>query len=272
MTLRQIMAVLVSTLTLITITASANVSVRFQEGLVHAFVLLSTTDGSPIAQGDLAELAHGNQVTTRLSIHFNDGSLQEETTVFSQRNTFSLISYRMVQKGPTFPHPIEMLIVTSTGQVTVKYIDDKGQEKVESERLKLPSDLANGLLVILLKNLRSGEAIPQFPLVVATPKPRIVKLNVSSRGSDSFTIAGSNRDATHYVIKVEIGGVAGVVAPVLGKEPPDAHLWILGGEAPSFVKSETLSYIGGPLWRMELRSPEWRDEPQTESKSGSSPK
>ena len=272
MTLLRIVGVLALAVVTGAEATASNVAVRFQEGLVHGFVLLSTADGTAIAQGDLTQVARGNQVTARLIFHFKDGSLQDETTVFSQRNRFSLINYRLIQKGPTFPHSSDMSIVTSTGEVTVRYTDDKGEEKVESERLKLPPDLANGLVVTLLKNLRPGEAIPQFPMVVATPKPRVVKLNISSSGSESFSLAGSSREATHYVIKVDMGGVAGLVAPLLGKEPPDTHVWLIGGEAPSFVKSETLSYMGGPLWRLELLSPEWPKQEKAESKRASSPK
>lgn len=39
--------------------------------------------------------------------------------------------------------------------------------------------------------------------------------------------------------------------------PPDSHVWILGGEAPAFVKSEQPLYFGGPVWRIELASPSW---------------
>ena len=63
--------------------------------------------------------------------------------------------------------------------------------------------------------------------------------------------------ATHYVVKVEIGGVSGLLAPLLGKQPPDTQVWILPGEAPAFVKSEGPLYLGGPLWRIELTSPVW---------------
>ena len=63
--------------------------------------------------------------------------------------------------------------------------------------------------------------------------------------------------ATHDVAKVEIGGVAGLVAPILGKQPPDTHVWVLGGDAPAFVKSEVLLFNGGDLWRTELASPVW---------------
>ena len=46
------------------------------------------------------------------------------------------------------------------------------------------------------------------------------------------------RTATHYTVKVDIGGLSGVLAPLLGKQPPDSHVWILGGDAPVFVRSE----------------------------------
>lgn len=231
--------------------------VHYKEGLVHGFLLLSTTDGTAIAAGDLTQVARGDKVTSRIVFHFKDGSLQDETTVFSQRSTFSLISYHLIQKGPAFPHPSEMTVDASTGQVTVRYADDKGEEKVESQRMKLPADLANGMVPTLLKNIPIGTTPPPMPVVVATPKPRVVKLSFTSQGAEPFSLSGSGREAMHYVIKVEIGGVAGLVAPLVGKQPPDSHIWIMGGDAPAFVKSETLAYQGGPLWRTELLSPAW---------------
>jgi len=247
---------------------ASNVPVRYKEGLTHGFLILSTTDGSPIAEGDLTEIAQGNRVTARLIYRFKDGSVQEETTVFSQRRSFSLISYHLIQKGSTFPHPTELSVETSSGQVNVRYRDDKGNEKTESERMKLPPDLANGLVLTLLKNVRPGEAVPQLSMLVATPKPRIVKLSLTLQGKEPFTLVGASREALHYVIKVDIGGLAGLVAPLLGKQPPDSHIWIIGGDAPTFVKSETLSYLGGPMWRTELVAPVW-PKADTEPKNNS---
>ena len=40
----------------------------------------------------------------------------------------------------------------------------------------------------------------------------------------------------------------------MGKQPPDTHVWVLGGEAPAFVKSEGPLYAGGPIWRIQLAS------------------
>jgi hypothetical protein len=54
--------------------------------------------------------------------------------------------------------------------------------------------------------------------------------------------------------------VTGAVASLLGKIPPDSHVWILGGEAPAFVKAELPLAADGPTWRMELLSPVWPSE------------
>ena len=112
-------------------------------------------------------------------------------------------------------------------------------------------------LSVFLKNIRSSSPPASVGYVAATPKPRLVKLDISVAGEDPFVVGGVTRKATHYVLKANIGGIAGVVAPLIGKEPPDSHVWILEGEAPAFVKAEQPFYSGGPLWRIELTSPTW---------------
>ncbi len=57
-------------------------------------------------------------------------------------------------------------------------------------------------------------------------------------------------------MKVEIGGLTGVVAPLLGKQPPDTLIWLIGGDAPTFVGSKGPLYGGGPVWTIKLVSPE----------------
>jgi hypothetical protein len=232
------------------------VAVRHPEGLVHGFLALRSLDGTSIADGDLVQNARGNRVTARLTFRFRDGSLHEETTAFTQDRQFRLISHHLVQRGPTFPQPLDMTIDAASGRVRVDYVDD-GEAKTEAEQLELPPDLANGLLLTLLKNLAPTAPPKSFSFVAATPKPRLVKLEVSTAGTERFTTGRVRRTATHYVLKVDVGGLGGVLAPLLGKQPPDSHVWILGGEAPAFVKSEQPLFAGGPLWRVELVSPVW---------------
>jgi hypothetical protein len=240
--------------------------VRYAEGLVHGFLALRTTDGDIVADGDLIQSASGLRVTSRLVFHFKDGSIRDETTVFTQRGHFRLLSDHLIQKGPTFEQPLEMTITRATGRVVVKYTNDKGEQKVEDERMQLPEDLANGLILTVLKNVAAGGVPPQLSMIAPTPKPRLVKLAITEAGTDHFTLNGGGRTAQHYVVKIEIGGLAGLVAPLVGKQPPDSHVWILGGPAPAFVKSEGPLHLGGPIWRIELVSPAWPNPTTTAAK------
>src|SRR6266550_9140205 len=118
------------------------IPVRHTEGLIHGFLVVRTLDGKAIADGQMTQDARGDRVNTHLIFRFKDGSIYEDTTIFSQRGTFRLLSDHLVQRGPSFKRPTDTLIDASTGQVKVRYTDDKGKEKVVAERLKLPSDLA----------------------------------------------------------------------------------------------------------------------------------
>ena len=233
------------------------VAVRQTEGLVHGFLVLRDTAGTLLADGDLVQVARGDRVTSRLVFRFKDGSVRDETAVFSQRGHFRLISDHVVQKGPSFPQPLDLSIDCATGRVTVRYTDEDGEQKVADERMELPADLTNGILLTLLKNVAGNSPPALLSMVVTTPKPRLVRLAWSVAGEDSFVTGGAARKATHYIVKVKIGGVAGLIAPLVGKQPPDSHVWVLGGEAPAFVKSEGPMFPDGPIWRIELASPVW---------------
>jgi hypothetical protein len=236
---------------------AAPVRVRHTEGLLHGFLVVRTQAGEIIATGDLSQAARGDRVTSRLALHFKDGSLHEETVVYSQRGSFRLIRDHVLQKGPSFPHATDFAIDAAGGAVAVKRTGDDGKRADLNERLALPADLVNGLVSVVLKNLEPGSAETTLPLLVATPKPHLADLTIMRDGTDQFSLAGSRHEADRYTIKVKLRGGAGVVATLLEKQPPDYHVWILHGDAPVFLRSDGPLYSGGPVWRIELASPVW---------------
>ena len=237
---------------------AAPVTVRHREGLVHGFLTLRNLQGELLANGDLIQNERGNRVTSRLVFRFKDGSLSDETVVFSQGREFRLISDHLIQKGPAFPHPLEMRINGGSGEVTVRYSED-GQEKTARDHLKNASELANGMLLVLLKNLPAGGADARLTYVVATPKPRVVTFIASVADEDDFKTGDEARKAKLYRLKIDLGGITGVLADLLGKNPPDEQVWIIPGEAPAFVKSEGQLAPNSPVWRIELASPVWKE-------------
>jgi hypothetical protein len=231
------------------------VRVRYSEGATHGFLVLRALDGRRLAAGDELQTTRGDQVRTELIFRFRDHSLYDETTVLSQHSVFRLLSDHLVEKGPTFPRPTDMMINAVTGVVTITR--GKGSKtKSTTNRLRLPSDTANGMTDILLKNMDPG-APQTLSYVTPTSSPRVVKLEISSSGKDAFFAGGWKFRAIHYVIKVHIGGVAGAVAPLIGKKPPDMNVWILGGSVPAFVRFDGTLYDGGPIWRIERAPPVW---------------
>jgi hypothetical protein len=74
------------------------VPVLHPQGSAHGFVVLKTLQGARIATGDMTQIVHGDRVTSRLIFRFRDGSIDDDTTVFSQRGVFRLITDHHVQR------------------------------------------------------------------------------------------------------------------------------------------------------------------------------
>ena len=221
------------------------VRVMFQEGVTRAFPVVRTLAGQKLAQGDLVQVARGDVVDSRMTFRFTDGSLYDEHVVFSQAGLFRLLRYRLVQRGPSFPETLDASIDHERYEVRYR-ADEESPEQLLTGRFTLPPDAYNGMLSLVLKNLPASEsAIVQ--VVAFTPKPRLVKLQLLPLGDDPVLVS----DAPMRVIRWAIRPQLGLFASLLVADVPDAHCWILPGEAPAFLKAEGPLYFQGPIWRIE---------------------
>lgn len=239
------------------------VEVKHTEGITHGFLILRSLDGRILATGDQIQIVEGNQVTSETVFHFKDGSIHDETAVFLQDRTFRMLSYHLIEKGPSFPHPIDASLDVSKNEVTI-HAAEKKQEKDAVEHMDLTPDLVNGFVTTVLKSVPPSAAGTRLPMLVVAAKPRMVHLVIKSIDTNStFAIAGSRRKALHFQIHIDLGGVAGVVAPLVGKQPPDIHIWLSDGRAPTFLRSQSPLFEGGPVWRIDLAAPQM---PETRAK------
>jgi hypothetical protein len=233
------------------------VPVRYPEGTLHGFLELRSQEGRVLAEGDLVQNVRGDRVTARLTFHFKDGSIDDETTVFSQRRFFRLITDHHIQKGPSFPNPIDLSIDTRIREVTVRSTGKDGKEEVKTDHLDLPPDLANGIVTVIVKNIPTAAQETKISMLVATPKVRLVKLAISPHGEEPFSLVDTPRKAQHFEIKIELGGISGMLAPMIGMQPPNVQIWIVGGQAPVFLREEGQTYPDGPPLTIQLVSPVW---------------
>jgi hypothetical protein len=239
----------------VTTLEAAAVAVRFPEGSQQGYLILRGPKGEELAIGDLQQQAREGDIHNRLVLRFKDGSLYDETVVFSQRQTFAMRQYRLIQRGPSFPTALEASIDGPTGRYKVTAREEGEKEETFEGQLALPPDVANGMLAVLLKNLPQG-ATRTVHIVAFRPKPLLVELELAPEGVARFSVGDTQRQALHYRLTPKLG-VFGVFASLIGKDVSEYHYWILGGGAPAFLAFEGPLYVDGPVWRVELVSPQW---------------
>jgi hypothetical protein len=233
---------------------AAPVSVRYPEATSRGFVVLRAPNGDVIAHGESQQITRKDRLENRLTFHFKDGSLWEETLTFTQQRVFRLMTYRQVQRGPSFPERSEVSFDRDTGRYRAQVNDDTAEGTLE-----LPEDLHNGMTGMLLKNLPAGGSADGHVLAF-TPKPRLLESRLRADGEDKFLVGPATYTATRWLVKLELKGrLTGLVASIAGKEPPDVRYWIASGTPPAFVKFEGPMFANGPSWRAELTAPRWSD-------------
>jgi len=236
--------------------AADPVPVRHVEGVMLGFLVLRSPDGANLAFGELKQVVKADGlVVDDLQFHFKDGSFYQEITKFTQRREFRLVSDQVVQKGPSFKQDTETWIDAKTGKITVRSVEN-GKEKLTIKHLDLPTDVANGLLFTLVKNVDPSAPETTVSMVAASAKPRLVKMNVVPAQEKTVKVGLITHKAQHYVVKTKIEGAAGIVAPLVGKQPPDIHVWIVKSEAPTFIEFEGPLSQDSPVWRIEVTAPE----------------
>jgi len=231
------------------------IPVRHIEGVTLGFLVLRNPEGEALAYGDWKQVVKPDGlVVDDLRFQFKDGSFYEEITKFTQRGKFRLVSDQVEQKGPSFKVQNESWIDADSGKITVR-TGEKGNERTTTKHLDLPEDVSNGLLFVLLKNV-DPSAQTTVSFVAASAKPRVVKWNILPGPEKTIKVGFMTQKTQHYVVKTTIQGPAGAIAPLIGKQPPDIHVWLVKSEAPTFVEFEGPLSQDNPVWRIELIAPD----------------
>ncbi len=232
------------------------VAVKYVEGTVHGFLDLRTASGDLLSHGDLTQtLSHGT-IESRMIFRFTDGSLFEESVAFTQKGVFAMENYHLVQRGPSFAGDLDATLARS-GEWTLKTKShDRGETKQTSGTLKMPADVYDGMITMLLKNLAPGES-RSVHVVAFTPEPRMIEMLMEPAGTENIPFGKSSETATRYSLKPRLGKVVGLLARVTGKMPPDSQAWIVTQQIPAFVRFEGPLFTG-PVWRIDYVAPTWK--------------
>jgi len=245
--------------------SAAPVAVRFPEGATHGFLLVRSLAGEIIGQGEVTQrVKEGGLVESQLVFNFNDGSLHDEKVAFSQKGVFTLISYHLIQRGPSFPEQVDVFIDRGTGEYRVRSklgADEK--EEVRTGTFDLPNDVYNGMVVTMMLNLPKG-ASEAVHILAFRPEPEVIKVDILPTDQRTVRIGGLSRKAVQYVFKPDIGMIQKWLGIIIGELPDQFHYhcWVLADKIPSFVHYEGPLQLMGPIVQIELLSPGLLPKPQ----------
>jgi hypothetical protein len=228
----------------------------FKQGTLHGFLVLKSQDGTVIAAGDQINTVRNGVVKAELVFHFKDGSLDDEVAYFRQGRTITLLRDHHVQKGPSFPQPLDMAIDVPKGEVTWQSTKD-GKISTQTKQMKLPADLMNGILALAVENYPAHADEVKGSFLAGDPAPRVVEVSFTRQGEDHVEVGGEKRSVARFNMHIKIGGLAGAVAPLIGKEPTDITFWATEDAAPVVIRTEGSLFLNGPVWNMEFESPVW---------------
>jgi hypothetical protein len=249
---KQILATAVLAITLGTTAPAKPIPVIHIQRPIHGLMVARSETGKIIAQVDFTQLVQGNEVTMHLTYHFVDGSIDDETTTYTQQGTFRLVRDHHVEQGPYFTKPIDFAVETATGMATSRTSDRNGRIRVESDHIDLPDDLANGFVGTLLVNVPPNSAPFRVGILAPVSGGRLIRILISPEGEQPFRMAGKTLQATVFRIHPELGGIVGLIAQLIGIQPKDVMVWVLEGEQPAVVR--IVGQLGGygPIVSSEL--------------------
>ena len=230
---------LVTALLVIKLGAAAQaeqVPVKHIQYPMHRSMVVRSEAGRIIAHCEFSQAVQGDEVKMRLTYRFVDGSIDDETTDYTQQGTFRLVRDHHIQKGPFFTKPYDFSIEATSGMATFRTPDENGKVQIESKHIDLPYDLANGIVGTLLLNVPQNTQPFRVGLLAPVGGGRLIRIWISPEGEQSFCLAGQNVKAAVFRIHPELGGIVGLIAMIIGVQPKDVMVWVKEGRQPEVVR------------------------------------
>jgi hypothetical protein len=159
-----------------------------------------------------------------------------------------------VQRGRAFPQDTEVAFDRARGRYSLTTRAPGGPEERHEGAVDVPPDVYNGMGSTLARNLDGGTV--QAQVLVFTPKPRLLRMELAPEGTDAYWVGATARQATRYLMKLTVPGLLGAAAAAMGKDPPDVRYWITRAP-PGFLRFEGPLFLDGPAWRIEPAAPRW---------------
>ena len=171
--------------------------------------------------------------------------MHDERTTYSQRGVFRLEAYHLTQSGPSFPGA-DVAFDRKSWPLPGEDAREGRRARGDGERRVRDAAGSRQRPDAPLAQEHAARGTGHRPAGGVHAEAALSRMELHQEGEDRIVFAGDPKQAARHLVDLEIGGVTGVVASVIGKNPPDLRYWLALGDIPAFVRFQGAMFLERP--------------------------
>ena len=221
------------------------------EGDVAGVTSILSPDGtSTIGFVDYHQRRHGDVLEAVRIARFSDGSSDEDRAEAKIGETLQTLRGRSVIRNAKGVATVDITIDVAGGHITgFSGLGDERQ--TYDERVDLPPGTYWGpLIFIVIKNFEQNAADGRlvFRTVVATPKPRVLDMELVRQEQSSIRRPGGKIDVVRFALRPT---VFWLVDPIIRMFAPETNFFVQPGAPPGLARFDGPRNYAGQKIRIE---------------------
>ena len=256
MSLKSLLSVLATVATLAAHPAAGRdagdpIRLAWVEGDVAGMTSILSPDGtSTIGFVDYHQHRHGDVLEAVRIARFSDGSSDEDRVEAKIGETLQTLRGRSVIRNAKGVATVDITIDVAGGHITgFSGLGDERQ--TYDERVELPPGTYWGpLIFIVIKNFEQNAAGGRlvFRTVVATPKPRVLDMELVRQDQSSIRRPGGKIDVVRFALRPTVNWL---IDPIIRMFAPETDFFVQPGAPPGLVRFDGPRNYAGQKIRIE---------------------
>lgn len=212
------------------------IRLAWMEGDVGGLINILSPDGrKTIGFVEYHQLRHGDIVNMVRVAHFADGSSDEDQAEARVGDTLVAQRGRSIIRDTHGKPIVDIKIDVAGGSITGFYLDGNDRQTVDEHQELHGGTYWGPLINIAVKNFAQNATAGRvvFTTVAATPKPRVINMELVQKGTQTVTRVGGRLTVTELSL---LPTVNFLIDPIVQRIAPETTFLVDSGKPPVLVR------------------------------------
>jgi len=227
------------------------IAMKWMEGDVAGATTIWSADGKRV-EGFISYSQHreGDLLSVERVGHFRDGSSDADEATVRVGTRLESVSGRTTVRDAKGKPVVDFHIDVAAKRLRGFYLDDGERTEVDEEADIGPGTYWGPLFNLIVKNFDANATDGQlvFQAVIATPKPRVMDMEMTRGGAVTARRTGGAVEGTRLVM---LPTVNFLVDPILQRLVPKTEFIVTGGSPPALARFNGPRNYAGVLIQVE---------------------